>query len=153
MMGSSQVTPMAAPRSARLRPLLLQTVALLSLCAAPSAAVAEAYVPFPSPETLRQVQLAALGCARENSSETCTEARKLADPLMDHPRLPGSCKDVLWAILQTAKPASSNSLARRDAITDPAQRLLLVCRSNEKPEATKEGEKKEKSGLGRLLGL
>jgi len=144
---------MAALRSPSQSQRLLILGALLSLTGLQAPATAQSTVAFPSPESLRQVQLAALGCARENTSETCTEARRLADPLMDHPRLPGGCKDALWAILQTAKPASSNSIARRDAITDPAQRLLLVCRSSEKPPSDKPTDKPEKSGFGKIFGL
>ena len=101
--------------------------ALLSLGMMPLASTARAqgYVAYPSTDTMREVQLAALVCARENTSDTCTRARKLADPLMDHPRLPGGCKDALWAIIQKSTPASTNTLARRDAIGDPAGRLLL----------------------------
>ncbi len=133
-------------------------VALLSLAplAEARSALAQGYVAYPSPETLRDVQLAALACARENTSDTCTQARKLADPLMDHPRLPGGCKDTLWAIIQTAKPASSNTLARRDAIGDPAGRLLLVCRNSEKPISGKvvdtEKPKKDPSFFDRIFG-
>ena len=101
------------------------------LIAAAPAARAEAYVPFPTQETLRQVQLAALACARENTAASCDQARKLADPLLDHPRLPTGCKDHLWTISQKAQPAATNSFARRDAISQPAQ-LLLACRSGEK---------------------
>lgn len=104
---------------------------------------------------MREVQLAALDCARENSSESCTKARKLADPLMDHPRLPGGCKDALWAIIQKATPASSNSLARRDAIGDPAGRLLLLCRGSDKPVTGKtetEKPQKEPSFFDRFFG-
>ena len=115
----------------------------------------QATVAYPSPETLREVQLAALACARENTSDTCSKARKLADPLMDHPRLPGGCKDALWAIIQTSTPASSNTLARRDAIGDPAGRLLLVCRSSDKPVTGKtepEKPQKERSFFDRFFG-
>ena len=108
------------------------SLGLSLLIAAAPAAWAEAYVPFPSQESLRQVQLAALACARENTAATCEQARKLADPLLDHPRLPTGCKDHLWTISQKAQPAASNSFARRDAISQPAQLLLLACRSGEK---------------------
>ena len=104
--------------------------------ALPNIGHAVPYVPFPSQDTLRQVQLAALACARENTSETCNQARKLGDPLMDHPRLPANCKDLIWQMLAKSQPAPTNSFARRQAISDPAERLLLVCRSSEKPEAT-----------------
>jgi len=137
-------------------PTLLAALLGLGLTTASRPAWGQASVPFPSPETLRDVQLAALACARENTSDTCTQARKLADPLMDHPRLPGGCKDTLWAIIQTAKPASSNSLARRDAIGDPAGRLLLVCRNSEKPISGKvvdtEKPKKDPSFFDRIFG-
>ena len=104
----------------------------LLIAAAPAAALAEAYVPFPTQDNLRQVQLAALACARENSAASCDQARRLADPLLDHPRLPTGCKDHLWAISQKAQPGASNSFARREAISQPAQLLLLACRSGEK---------------------
>jgi hypothetical protein len=84
---------------------------------------------------LRKVQLAALACARENTVASCDQARQLGDPLMDHPRLPANCKDLIWEILEKAQPSASNSFSRREALADPAQRLLLVCRSTEKPEA------------------
>jgi hypothetical protein len=130
--------------------------ALLSLGLLPVATTARAqgYVAYPTTETLREVQLAALACARENTSDTCSRSRKLADPLMDHPRLPGGCKDTLWAIIQSSTTASSNTLARRDAIGDPAGRLLLVCRSSEKPVTGKEPEKpqKEPSFFDRFFG-
>ncbi|MFM7695900.1 MAG: hypothetical protein ACKO6G_04430 [Vulcanococcus sp.] len=136
-------------------PTLLAALLGLAPLAEARSASAQGYVAYPSPETLRDVQLAALACARENTSDTCTQARKLADPLMDHPRLPGGCKDTLWAIIQTATPASSNSLARRDAIGDPAGRLLLVCRNSEKPISGKtdtEKPQKEPSFFDRFFG-
>ena len=86
--------------------------------------------------SLKKLQLITIACARDNTAESCAKSRELADPLMDHPRLPASCKDLIWSIVQDAKPASSNSYQRREALSDPAQRLLLVCRSMEraKPE-------------------
>ena len=107
-------------------------IGLLIAAAAP-AAIAAPYVAFPSQESLREVQLAALSCARENSAPSCANARRLADPLLDHPRLPTGCKDHLWAIRQKAEPAATNTFARREAISQPAQLLLLACRSGEKP--------------------
>ncbi|MEY3544877.1 MAG: hypothetical protein RLZZ247_1034 [Cyanobacteriota bacterium] len=114
---------------------LASTAALLAAVVLPDASRGAPYVPFPSQESLRQVQLAALACARENTSDSCNQARKLGDPLMDHPRLPANCKDLIWLMLAKAQPAPTNSFSRRQAITDPAERLLLVCRSTEKPEA------------------
>ena len=134
MMGERSTNPMVAlPRHRRPSLQLLAAALALGIQGLPLRAQAQGAVAYPSPETLRDVQLAALACARDNTSDTCSQARKLADPLMDHPRLPGGCKDTLWAIIQTSTPASSNTLARRDAIGDPAGRLLLVCRSSEKP--------------------
>ncbi len=113
---------------------------------------AQGYVPFPSTESLREVQLVALACARDNSEERCKAARDLADPLLDHPRLPASCKDLLWSITENARAASSNSFERRNSISDPAERLLLVCRSAEKPAPDQKGPgpspEKKKSGFG-----
>ncbi|MFM8975452.1 MAG: hypothetical protein ACKOFN_07080 [Vulcanococcus sp.] len=113
---------------------------------------AQGYVPFPSAESLREVQLVTIACARENSEERCKAARDLADPLLDHPRLPASCKDLLWSITERARTASSNSFERRAAITDPAERILLVCRSAEKPAPDPKGPgaspEKKKSGFG-----
>lgn len=112
--------------------------AVISLAAGPWSGAGEAapYVPFPSQDSLREVQLAALACARENSTESCSKARQLADPLLDHPRLQANCKDLLWLILDRSKPAAANSYPRRQSIADPAERLLLVCKSAEKPEAS-----------------
>jgi hypothetical protein len=122
---------------AKLRPSMVQPLTCslglgLLIATAPATALAEAYVPFPSSDSLRQVQLAALACARENTAASCEQARRLADPLLDHPRLPVGCKDHLWAISQKAQPAATNSFERREAISQPAQLLLLACRSGEK---------------------
>ena len=134
--GRSMVQPL--PCSPGLGPNLGLSVSLTTAAAAaafalasPGAAQAQAYVPFPSQESLRRVQLAALACARDNSAPSCQEARQLADPLLDHPRLPAACKDQLWAVREKAQPAGTNSFARREAISQPAQLLLLACRSGE----------------------
>ena len=113
---------------------------------------ADLYVPFPSEESLKELQLVTISCARDNTAASCSKSQELADPLMDHPRLPASCKDLLWTILEKSKPAASNSYKRREALSDPAQRLLLVCRSLElaKPEANQPQapDTKKKSGFG-----
>ena len=54
-------------------------------------------------------------------------ASQLADPLMDHSRLPGLCKDVLWSPMDEAKVANSNDFRRKDAITNTARRIPTVC--------------------------
>lgn len=123
-----------APLRHWLHPFALACVALAGMLATESSTSAP-FVPFPSQENLREVQLAALNCARENTAESCSKARQLGDPLMDHPRLPSNCKDVIWQILDKAQPAATNSFSRRKAIEDPAERMLMVCRTAEKPEA------------------
>lgn len=123
---------MTAPR-AWLRP-MVAAWAVLQAAMPMAPAAAAPYVPFPSEASLRKLQLAALACARENTAEACAETARLGDPLLDHPRLPANCKDLIWLMLQKAKPAASNSFQRRQTIDDPAERLLLVCRTAEKPE-------------------
>lgn len=83
---------------------------------------------FPPAADFRSLQLITLACSRENTAEACDKARSLANPLLDHPRLPASCKDVLWSIRQRAQVAASNSFERRDAIDRPARSLTAVCR-------------------------
>ena len=87
--------------------------------------------PFPSRESLRELQLKAYGCSRENSSRLCTATRDLANPLMDHPRLSAACKDTVWELLQVATVVSSNNYKRRDSIDSPARRLTVVCGAKE----------------------
>lgn len=130
MMVSSSAPAMAPYRPSRLLQSCAGLAVLLGL-----GARAETYVPFPSQDSLRQVQLAALACARENTAASCDQARKLADPLLDHPRLPAACKDQAWAIREKAQPAASNSFGRREAIGQAAELLMLSCRSSEKPLA------------------
>lgn len=117
------------------RPWSVAAGVVLGIAGGALGAQAASNVTFPSQEMLRKVQLAALACARENTVASCDQARQLGDPLMDHPRLPANCKDLIWEILEKAQPTASNSFSRREALADPAQRLLLVCRSTEKPEA------------------
>jgi hypothetical protein len=95
--------------------------------------------PFPPAADFRSLQLITLSCSRENTPETCGQARQLADPLLDHPRLAASCKDALWSIIQRAVVAPSNSFQRRDAIDREARRLTVVCRQ-QLPAATPSGE-------------
>lgn len=113
---------------------MASALGLVATGAAGPAALAQAgWVPFPSQASLREVQLAALACARENTAEACARSRSLADPLLDHPRLPASCKDLLWTLSERSTPAPSNSFNRREALRAPAQSLLAVCRTREKP--------------------
>ncbi len=84
--------------------------------------------PFPPPAEFRSLQLITQACSRENTAETCDKARSLADPLLDHPRLPASCKDTLWTIRQRSVVAASNSFERRETIDRAARSLTSVCR-------------------------
>ena len=113
----------------RLSPLLLG-LAILAPCAVRAQLK---YVPFPTKSELRSLQLLAYTCSRENTADTCTRTSEIANPLMDHPRLPAACKDTLWELLQEAKPATTNSYQRRDSIDSPARRLTVVCADPEKP--------------------
>ena len=135
-----------------LRQLLFVPVAAAAVLNGGPGLTADPYVPFPSEDSLRELQLITIACARDNTAASCSKSRDLADPLMDHPRLPASCKDLLWTILQDAQPATTNSYERREALSDPAQRLLLVCRSMElaKPDAQQPQapDNKKKSGFG-----
>ena len=51
----------------------------------------------------------------------------MSDPLMDHPSLPGNCKDVVWAVLEESRVALSNNVQRRDAIDAAAKQLTTKC--------------------------
>ncbi|QNI43409.1 hypothetical protein [Synechococcus sp. A15-28] len=92
---------------------------------------------WPSKDQLRAVKRAAFDCSRENSKETCDRARSLADPLMDHPLLPGVCKDVAWSLLEQARVAPTNDYKRRDAIDEPARRITRICAKPAKPKKAK----------------
>ena len=100
---------------------------LLLLAMASPAIAAELYEPWPSKNKLRSIELAAYACSRDNATEACARVRQLADPLMDHSRLPGLCKDVLWSLMDEAKVASTNDFRRKDAITSTARRITRVC--------------------------
>ena len=103
------------------------TRVLLLLTMASPATAAETYEPWPSKDQLRRIEQAAYACSRNNSTEACARVRQLADPLMDHSRLPGLCKDVLWSLMNAAKVASTNDFRRQDAITNTARRIPRVC--------------------------
>ena len=103
------------------------TRVLLMLAMASPAIAAEPYEPWPSKVQLRSIEHAAYACSRNNSTKACARVRQLADPLMDHSRLPGLCKDVLWSLMDEAKVANSNDFRRKDAITNTARRIQRVC--------------------------
>ena len=105
---------------------------LLFVLAAPLQA-APTYVPWPSQKVLSTLQKESFRCSLNNSTEPCERARKIADELMDHPRLPAICKDVLWSLVREADVATTNSFKRRDSIDQPARRLTAVCSEPVKP--------------------
>jgi hypothetical protein len=92
---------------------------------------------FPPQSVFRTLQLATLACGRDNTAERCAEARRQADPLLDHPRLPARCKDVLWTIRNLSVEATSNTLERRDPIDQAAAEVTIACRQvlKVKPES------------------
>ena len=115
------------------------TLAILGLFAiyAPAVPSEVEYIPIPSKEELRSIQLQAYACSRDNDAEACSSTRELIDPLLDHPRLPSSCKDVVWDLLQVANKVPKNSFQRRDAIDQPAKRLSIICINPAKQTAPK----------------
>ena len=103
------------------------TRVLLLLAIASPAMAAEPYEPWPSKDQLRSIEQAAYSCSRDNATVACARVRQLADPLMDHSRLPGLCKDVLWTLMDEAKVANTNDFRRKDSITATARRIPKVC--------------------------
>jgi len=110
---------------------LLLSLAVLRV---PAAQAKVEYVPMPTKDELRSLQLQAYACSRENDPDLCEATRKTADPLMDHPRLPAACKDAVWELIQASTPATTNSFQRRDSIDKPARRLTVVCAKPVKPQ-------------------
>ena len=108
-----------------------RTLLLLAL-AAPLQAT-PTYVPWPSQDIFRALQKEAFLCSLNNGPDQCNGVRQRADELMDHPRLPAVCKDVLWRLVKESRVAATNSFQRRDAIDQPARRLIGVCSEPVKP--------------------
>ena len=108
-----------------------QTLLLLSLAVPLQAA--PTYVPWPSQDSLKTLQKEAFLCSLNNSQDQCDGVRQSTDELMDHPRLPAICKDVLWRLVGKARVATTNSFQRRDSIDQPARRLIGVCSKPVKP--------------------
>jgi hypothetical protein len=135
---------MALARLALLRWLGAAVVAVAGTPAQPLRAGAPPPYPpevFPPASVFRALQLTTLACGRDNSAERCAEARRQADPLLDHPRLPARCKDVLWSIRTLAVEAPSNSLVRREPIDQAAAEVTIACRQvlRVKPESKPQG--------------
>ena len=139
-------------------PLLASLLGVLSLH--PSAASAQGSsridpATFPSTELFRELQLKTIACGRDNSPEPCQQARAIADPLMDHPRLPASCKDTLWDIRERAVVVSKNSYERRETLNRNASDVMVLCKPATKPLGTggqqATPEPKKQGGLGGFL--
>ena len=106
---------------------------LLLLSIASPAIAATAYVHWPNQDALKTLQKEAFLCSLKNSTDPCDRTRNRADALMAHPRLPVICKDVLWSLFGEARVAATNNFRRRDAIDQPARRLIRVCSELVKP--------------------
>lgn len=109
---------------------------------------------FPPNQLFRELQLSTIACGRENTAVPCEKARGMADPLLDHPKLPASCKDTLWDIRERAVVASKNSYDRRETLNRDSSDLIALCKPATKPvgsgnQAPKTEEKK--GGLGGFL--
>ena len=112
---------------------MLPTRTLLLLALAAPLQAASNYVPWPNQDTFKMLQKEAFLCSLNNGPDQCEGVRQRADELMDHPRLPAICKDVLWNLVGEARVAATNSFQRRDAIDQPARRLIGVCSEPVKP--------------------
>lgn len=126
---------------------LALTLAAL-LAAACDLRAASADPPFPPASTFRSLQLTSLDCSRENSSAPCDRARAMADPLLDHPRLSGRCKDVLWDIRQKATVAPANSPERREAIDASARDVTVFCRQQVRSQPQPPAGEQKPPGAG-----
>ena len=138
---------MAAPR---IDPAL--TLGLIALLAAPVQA-APKDPPYPSMELLRELQLQTFACGRDNTIEACGKASTMADPLMDHPRLGATCKDAIWTIRERAKPATTNTFERREALNRAGQDVIPFCKQQTRSVAPSKTDTKpkEKKGVFNLI--
>lgn len=107
---------------------------------------------YPEPRQLRELQILVFDCARDNRDPACLQARLQADPLLDHPRLPGSCKDALWQIREQAVVVPGAGFERRDRLDRAATDLLRFCRASSRPvtqSGNSDGNQPQKrSGFG-----
>lgn len=135
-------------------PLATASFALVGWLAAPLQASPKD-PPYPSMDQLRELQLHTFACGRDNTADTCAQARSMADPLMDHPRLGASCKDAIWTIRERAKPAATNSYERREALNRAGQDLLPFCKQQSRsvaPSKTDTKPAEKKGGFGLIPG-
>jgi hypothetical protein len=130
----------------------LAGIVLLATSSGSPPAGARQEPPYPSQEQLRQLQLLTFSCARDNRAVACDQARGQADPLLDHPRLPGSCKDALWQIREQAVVAPINSFERRDRLDRVAVQILRSCQAGSRPATSGGGQSEQKrpGGFGLL---
>jgi hypothetical protein len=135
--------PRLADSQRRYRRASLAAVAALGLLHGAPLVAGPKDVDYPSTDLFRRLQLDVLDCGRENNATSCDAARKVADPLMDHPRLPASCKDLLWTIREKAVVAPTNTFTRREQLNRAASDLMPICRERDavkpvtKPAETK----------------
>lgn len=158
MMGEptpNQPLPMVARSARSRRPAVTQglrlvagTLALAATLPTSAALARQQEPPFPSEQELRDLQQLVFACGRENTSVPCDQARRRADPLLDHPRLPGSCKDVLWQIREQAVVAASNSFNRRDQLDRVGLDLVRVCQQR-RPQPASPGANPGAGGANR----
>ncbi|MDA0717313.1 MAG: hypothetical protein O2839_03710 [Cyanobacteria bacterium] len=140
---------MATPR---INPSL--ALGLIALLTAPLQA-APKDPPYPSMELLRELQLHAFACGRDNTIEACGKARTMADPLMDHPRLGANCKDAIWTIRERSKPAANNTFERREALDRAGQDLIPFCKQQTRsvvPSKIDSKPQERKGGFGLIPG-
>ena len=121
----------------------LSTAVCLVLLGSMPLAAAQQALTYPSTEQFRRLQLDVLDCGRDNNASSCDAARQVADPLLDHLRLPASCKDLLWTIRERAVVAPSNSFNRREQLNRAAAEIMPLCRQRDvvKPAAKPEEQK------------
>ncbi len=114
-------------------PLLVSALAVLALTALGQGPVRARDPDYPSQELLRQLQLDTIACGRDNLAPDCDQARSAADPLLDHPRLSGNCKDSLWLISQEAVVVPRNDFQRRERLIGEATDMIRFCRQLSQP--------------------
>jgi hypothetical protein len=138
----------AEPRRLAMVLALLTTLASRPSGAAPAPAPSFPPDVFPPASVFRTLQLTTLACARDNSADKCAESRRQADALLDHPRLPARCKDVLWTIRNLSVAAPTNTQTRRDPIDQAASEVTIACRQllRAKPEAKPQAPTGEGAG-------
>jgi len=111
---------------------------------------------FPPTQLFRELQLTTIACGRDNAAGPCDKARAMADPLMDHPKLPASCKDSVWNIRERAVVAPKNTYERREALNRDSSDLVALCKPATKPVGSSGGQQaqqpeKKSGGLGGFL--